>query len=384
MISMLSLILTFMLTLGGNPAVSVSPVNSINALDAGSGYSRHIIEKPRLGENLKIRLFGGMSTADKLGIIGIYRNKFEKAHLVDHYYYRNRYFLPRIGRFLQTDPMGYRDSLNLYQAFNNNPVNFTDPMGTVSESDFGFITKDDLERSKNNKYRTINSDFNQGMETILLSTDFGDGYSAIELVYDTDFDTGTPLTSFEKNLIRIGLAAPILSSRPFLKLFRKIFKAGKKITKTTRKVLKNKKIKRVFKSLKPGEVPFDLEKLEKIKESLKKEGVDILMDADAQKRLDFYGADASYLPDSGKPGVINFRPMPTRTAVIEELMHLGDHRRLKWSPISVVKRVILEISAQYRLIDLAKKLKWTKKEISQIEKALEYWYDQLSNLIGEL
>jgi RHS repeat-associated protein len=45
------------------------------------------------------------------------------------YFYRHRYYLPRLGRFLQTDPMGYEDSLNLYQAFNQNPVNFTDPMG---------------------------------------------------------------------------------------------------------------------------------------------------------------------------------------------------------------------------------------------------------------
>ncbi|MFW9874324.1 MAG: RHS repeat-associated core domain-containing protein, partial [Candidatus Thorarchaeota archaeon] len=45
------------------------------------------------------------------------------------YFYRHRYYLPRLGRFLQTDPMGYEDSLNLYQAFNQNPVNFVDPMG---------------------------------------------------------------------------------------------------------------------------------------------------------------------------------------------------------------------------------------------------------------
>ena len=37
--------------------------------------------------------------------------------------------MPRIGRFLQPDPMGYEDSMNLYQGFNMNPVNFTDPMG---------------------------------------------------------------------------------------------------------------------------------------------------------------------------------------------------------------------------------------------------------------
>jgi hypothetical protein len=34
-----------------------------------------------------------------------------------------------MGRFLQTDPMGYQDSLNLYQGFNMNPYNFTDPWG---------------------------------------------------------------------------------------------------------------------------------------------------------------------------------------------------------------------------------------------------------------
>jgi hypothetical protein len=34
-----------------------------------------------------------------------------------------------MGRFLSVDPMGYKDSMNLYQAFNQNPVNFVDPLG---------------------------------------------------------------------------------------------------------------------------------------------------------------------------------------------------------------------------------------------------------------
>jgi RHS repeat-associated protein len=45
------------------------------------------------------------------------------------YYFRARYYHPELGRFLQTDPKGYVDSLNLYQAFGNNPVNFKDPYG---------------------------------------------------------------------------------------------------------------------------------------------------------------------------------------------------------------------------------------------------------------
>jgi RHS repeat-associated protein len=47
------------------------------------------------------------------------------------YYFRARYYDPIMGRFLSTDPMGYADSMNLYQAFNMNPVNFGDPMGKL-------------------------------------------------------------------------------------------------------------------------------------------------------------------------------------------------------------------------------------------------------------
>ena len=44
-------------------------------------------------------------------------------------YFRARYYDPIMGRFLSVDPMGYQDSMNLYQAFNQNPINFIDPWG---------------------------------------------------------------------------------------------------------------------------------------------------------------------------------------------------------------------------------------------------------------
>jgi RHS repeat-associated protein len=64
------------------------------------------------------------------------------------YYLRNRYYHPQLGRFLQQDPMGYEDSLNTYQAFGMNPVNFTDPLGLKTDFNY-FGTKKSFSQALN-------------------------------------------------------------------------------------------------------------------------------------------------------------------------------------------------------------------------------------------
>ncbi|CAL4869745.1 hypothetical protein MMA231_04037 (plasmid) [Asticcacaulis sp. MM231] len=55
---------------------------------------------------------------------------------VSLYYYKARMYAPSLGRFMQTDPLGYSDGMNWYAYVGNDPLNSTDPSGLCISRDF--------------------------------------------------------------------------------------------------------------------------------------------------------------------------------------------------------------------------------------------------------
>ncbi|MES2161415.1 MAG: RHS repeat-associated core domain-containing protein [Pseudomonadota bacterium] len=53
------------------------------------------------------------------------------------YYYKARFYSPVQGRFMQSDPIGYGDNLNMYAYTGNNPISHADSTGMASDGGLG-------------------------------------------------------------------------------------------------------------------------------------------------------------------------------------------------------------------------------------------------------
>jgi RHS repeat-associated protein len=48
------------------------------------------------------------------------------------YYYKARFYSPTLGRFMQSDPIGYKDGINWYAYVDDDPINRKDPTGLAT------------------------------------------------------------------------------------------------------------------------------------------------------------------------------------------------------------------------------------------------------------
>ena len=112
-------------------------LGSVAALSNASG---NIVEKYRYD------VFGAVSIyspGDEPRVMSDYGNSRmftgrEYDSETGNYYYRARYYNPSIGRFLQIDPWGFVDGVNMYRYVGNNPIVEIDPYGLFGKCGPGF------------------------------------------------------------------------------------------------------------------------------------------------------------------------------------------------------------------------------------------------------
>lgn len=132
---------------GDGSATAVVPIqDELGNVAYLTGLDGSVLERYDYEAYGRFRVFapdGSPRTTSAFGWDRLFQGREYVASL-EAYDFRNRLLVPELGRFAQEDPLGYVDSLNLYQAFGGGWVNATDPWGlAVSAARGGIVISDE-------------------------------------------------------------------------------------------------------------------------------------------------------------------------------------------------------------------------------------------------
>ena len=106
-------------------------INSLGSIVTLTDVSGNIIEQYDYDAYGKPNIFESAGNSLSSSVIGnhyLFTGRcFDQES--DLQYNRNRYLAYKLGRWITRDPLEYKDSFNLYIYVNNDPINWTDPLG---------------------------------------------------------------------------------------------------------------------------------------------------------------------------------------------------------------------------------------------------------------
>lgn len=126
---------------------------------------------------------------------------------------------------------------------------------------------------------------------------------------------------------------------------------------------------------------YPKDKFVKLLKAFDKLGIPYLIGEEGGRFARQMGAEAIYYPtEEGISGFFAFPDNPTRTQVIEELLHYGQHKKTGFASLEWKDIVQFEIEAQKKLLVVGQALNWSKAELEQIERALAQWQKEWEKL----
>lgn len=84
-----------------------------------------------------------------------------------------------------------------------------------------------------------------------------------------------------------------------------------------------------------------------------------------------------YMPgEAGKPGTLVIREGASHHVIMEELLHLEQHRILGYRELSASDMLRMENEAHEALLEYGRNRGWTKEELRQLEQNQQYWKEK--------